>query len=170
MAESAGGSPRRVVTGLVQSRLNTVVAILSRHLRINMSTQDVYASTVGGINVHEPAADLALAAAILSSRGSLPLPRSTVAIGELSLAGELRPVPGIDRRLKEAHRLGFHSAILPKDDGIKVPKGMHVVQTDSLEEAMTKLFDPGLRPPPRPQPGARLADVIKLDQDDVWDA
>src|SRR5690625_2321385 len=169
VADSPGGSPRRVVTGLVQSRLNTVVAILSRHLRLNMSSQDVYASTVGGISVQEPAADLALAAAIISSRESMPLPRSTVAIGELSLAGELRPVTGIDRRLKEAHRLGFHSAIIPKDDSITIPKGMHVVRTDSLEEAMTKLFDPNLRPPPRPKPGARLADVIKLDSEDVWD-
>src|SRR5690625_5267259 len=125
VADSAGGSPRRVVTGLVQSRLNTVVAILSRHLRLNLSAQDVYASTVGGISVHEPAADLAIAAAIISSRESTPLPRSTVAIGELSLAGELRPVTGIDRRLKEAHRLGFHNAVIPQDDSITVPKGMH---------------------------------------------
>src|SRR5699024_6348651 len=121
---------RRVVTGLVQSRLNTVVAILSRHFRINMTTQDVYASTVGGITVHEPAADLALAAAIVSSRNNTPLPRSTVTIGEISLAGELRPVTGMDRRLKEAHRLGFHHAIIPKDAEVKIPHGMKVVQTD----------------------------------------
>src|SRR5699024_11428779 len=88
----SGGSPRRVVTGLVQSRLNTVVAILSRHLNLSLITQDVYVSTVGGISVNEPAADLAMAPAIISSRKNLPLPRSTVTIGELSLAGAPRPL------------------------------------------------------------------------------
>ncbi|HEY4558436.1 MAG TPA: hypothetical protein VIG82_09625, partial [Enteractinococcus sp.] len=73
---------------------------------------------------------------------------------------------GIDRRLKEAHRLGFHNAVIPQDDSITVPKGMHAVRTDSLEEAMAKLFDPSMRPPPRPRPGARLADVINLGPDD----
>ncbi len=169
VSDSAGGSPRRVVTGLVQSRLNTVVAILSRHFSITMTAQDVYASTVGGITVHEPAADLALAAAILSSRSDTPLPRSTIVIGEISLAGELRPVTGVERRLKEAYRLGFKHAIIPQDDEITTPQGMRVVQTDSLGQAMTAIFDPAHRPPPRPSPGQRLADVIALTPDDVWD-
>ena len=169
VSTSGGGSPRRVVTGLVQSRLNTVVAILSRHFKIDMTSQDVYASTVGGISVHEPAADLSMAAAILSSRSDTPLPRSTVVIGEISLAGELRPVTGMERRLKEAFRLGFKHAIVPKESELTVPAGMRVVQTDSLGDAMTAIFDPKHRPPPRPSPGQRLADVIQLGPEDVWD-
>ena len=169
VSTSGGGSPRRVVTGLVQSRLNTVVAILSRHFKIDMTNQDVYASTVGGITVHEPAADLSMAAAILSSRSDTPLPRSTVVIGEISLAGELRPVTGMERRLKEAFRLGFKHAIVPKETELTVPQGMRVVQTDSLGDAMTAIFDPKHRPPPRPSAGQKLADVIKLSPEDVWD-
>lgn len=169
VSTSGGGSPRRVVTGLVQSRLNTVVAILSRHFNIDMTSQDVYASTVGGITVHEPAADLSLAAAILSSRGDTPLPRSTVAIGEISLAGELRPVTGMERRLKEAYRLGFKHAIIPKEDELTTPEGMRVVQTDSLGDAMGAIFDPAFRPPPRRSASQQLADFFELGPDDVWD-
>lgn len=169
VSASAGGSPRRVVTGLVQSRLNTVVAIISRHLGLKTSDEDVYASTVGGISVHEPAADLALAAAIFSSHHGVSLPRTTVVIGEISLAGELRPVAGMERRLKEAHRLGFRYALIPKDDELTVPSGMQVIGTDTLEQAFTKLFDPSRRPPPRPKPGARLADVIQISPEDITD-
>lgn len=149
VSKGTGGSPRRVVTGLVQSRLNTVVAIISRHLAVDMTTEDIYASTVGGISVYEPAADLAIAAAIYSSRNDLPLPRSTILIGELSLAGEIRPAVGMELRLKEAHRLGFTHAIIPDDDEIKVPKGMRVLRTSSLAKAMSTLFEPSRRPPPR---------------------
>lgn len=169
VAGGAGGSPRRVVTGLVQARLNTVVAILSRHLHMFLTTDDVYVSTVGGISVNEPAADLAMAAAIISSKEDLPLPRSTITIGELSLAGELRPVAGMDRRLKEAHRLGFTHAVIPDDDDVKVPKGMRVYRTSSLDQAIAKIFDPSRRPPPRDDARKKVADVIQLSPDDISD-
>ena len=169
VASGAGGSPRRVVTGLVQARLNTVVAILSRHLHMYLTTDDVYVSTVGGISVNEPAADLAMAAAIISSREDLPLPRSTITIGELSLAGELRPVAGMDRRLKEAHRLGFTHAVIPDDDEVQVPKGMRVYRTSSLDQAIAKIFDPARRPPPRDDASKNVADVIQLSPDDISD-
>lgn len=168
VSAGTGGSPRRVVTGLVQSRLNTVVAILSRHLGISLATDDVYVSTVGGISVNEPAADLGMAAAIVSSRQNLPLPRSTITVGELSLAGELRPVTGMDRRLKEASRLGFTHAVIPDDNDIKVPRGMQTYRTASLSEAMTAIFDPKRRPT-SPQGYHKMADVLTLHPDDIRD-
>lgn len=168
VADGSGGSPRRVVTGLVQSRLNTVVAILSKHLNLSLITQDVYVSTVGGISVNEPAADLAMAAAIISSRNKLPLPRSTVTIGELSLAGELRPVAGMERRLKEAHRLGFTHAVMPNDDDTKAPPGMRVYRTPSLLDAMSTIFDPKRRPAPSPDHD-KMGKVFTLHPDDSTD-
>ena len=167
VSQGSGGSPRRVVTGLVQSRLNTVIAILSRHLYKDFTNRDIYASTVGGISVHEPAADLAIAAAIMSSLNDLPLPRSTVLIGELSLAGELRPAAGMERRLKEAHRLGFAKAIVPDDDEMTVPKGMQVLRTSSLTEAMTSLFSPANRPPPRKPQGPTVEEADEQFRDSL---
>lgn len=168
VSPGAGGSPRRAVTGLVQARLNTVLAILGRHLGMVMTNDDVYVSTVGGISVNEPAADLAMAAAIVSSREDLPLPRSTITIGELSLAGELRPVTGMDRRLKEAYRLGFTHAVIPDDEDITVPHGMRTFRTASLSSAMAAIFDASRRPPP-PRGRQKMADVFKLHPDDVTD-
>lgn len=168
VSPGTGGSPRRVVTGLVQSRLNTVAAILDRHLNRSLVNYDVYVSTVGGISVNEPAADLAMAAAIISSRENLPLPRSTITIGELSLAGELRPVTGMDRRLKEAFRLGFSHAVIPEDDEVKVPHGMQAHRTSSLSDAMTTIFHPSRRPPPPPGRD-KMAEVFTLHPDDITD-
>lgn len=166
VSPGTGGSPRRVVTGLVQSRLNTVAAIIERHLKRTLVNHDVYVSTVGGISVNEPAADLAMAAAIISSRENLPLPRSTITIGELSLAGELRPVSGMDRRLKEAFRLGFTHAVIPEDADIKVPHGMRVHRTSSLSDAMATIFHPSRRPPP-PKGREKMAEVFTLHPDDI---
>src|SRR5690625_1224677 len=164
VAPGSGGSPRRVVTGLVQSRVNTVIAVLARHARIDLTQQDVYVSTVGGITVNEPATDVAIAAGLLSSHNDMPISQKTIAIGELSLAGELRPVPGMDRRLKEAFRLGFTHAVIPDDKDITVPTGMKVARCDTMESAMMAMFDPGRRPPPREQTLSTLAEFFEVDK------
>jgi DNA repair protein RadA/Sms len=113
VAPSAVPNPRRTTSGVDGSRLAMVLAVLQRRAGLRLHDQDVYLSTVGGARVVEPAADLALALATVSSRENVELPRGVVAIGEVGLAGEIRTVAGVDRRLAEAARLGFWHAIVP---------------------------------------------------------
>ncbi|HEU4759736.1 MAG TPA: DNA repair protein RadA [Dehalococcoidia bacterium] len=111
---TATPAPRRTANGLDVGRLLLVTAVLSRRLGLPLAAQDVIASVVGGLRVHEPAADLALALAIVSSHRDKPVPADLVALGEVGLSGELRSVSQLDRRLAEAERLGFHRAVLPE--------------------------------------------------------
>ncbi|MBI2913883.1 MAG: DNA repair protein RadA [Chloroflexi bacterium] len=110
---TATPAPRRTANGLDVGRLLLVTAVLGRRLGLPLAAQDVIASVVGGLRVHEPAADLALALAIVSSHRDKPLPPDLVAVGEVGLSGELRSVAQIDRRLAEAERLGFRRCLLP---------------------------------------------------------
>ena len=111
---TATPAPRRTANGLDLSRLLLVTAVLSRRLGLPLAGQDIIASVVGGLHVHEPAADLGLALAIVSSHRDRPLPADLVALGEIGLSGELRTVAQIDRRLAEAERLGFRRCLLPQ--------------------------------------------------------
>jgi DNA repair protein RadA/Sms len=115
VTSSGAAQPRRSVSGLDPARLAMLLAVLQRHLGQRFPSQDVYAATVGGVALRAPAADLAIAVALLSSGSGVALPRRMVAIGEVGLAGELRQVPGMKQRLTEAARLGFASAIVPSD-------------------------------------------------------
>jgi DNA repair protein RadA/Sms len=107
--------------------------------------QDVYVSTIGGARASEPAADLAVALAVLSARQDTPLPAGTVAFGEVGLAGDLRPVVGLERRLAEAARLGYTRAVVPAaaalGDGA-LPAGMKVARVGSLREALAAATAP----------------------------
>jgi DNA repair protein RadA/Sms len=105
--------PRRVTSGLDGSRVGMVLAVLQRHADIRLGRQDVYAATVGGVRLTEPSVDLALALALASSTSNLSLPAGVIAIGEVGLAGEVRRVSGVARRLAEAERMGFRRAIIP---------------------------------------------------------
>jgi DNA repair protein RadA/Sms len=105
--------PRRVVSGLDGSRVGMVLAVLQRHAEIRLGRQDVYAATVGGVRLTEPSVDLALALALASSTSNLSVPAGVIAVGEVGLAGEVRRVSGIPRRLAEAERMGFRRAIVP---------------------------------------------------------
>jgi DNA repair protein RadA/Sms len=111
--ETALANPRRVVSGLDLGRLHLLIAVLQRRAGIDLRNRDVYASSVGGVRLAEPAVDLALCLALASSRLDVPVPRRTVAIGEVGLAGEVRLVGAAERRLQEAARLGFGEAIVP---------------------------------------------------------
>jgi DNA repair protein RadA/Sms len=106
-------SPRRVCHGLDSGRLAMILAVLQRRAGVRLHVQEVYASTVGGARVFDPSVDLALAVAVASAAGERTCPADLVAIGEVGLAGELRRVPDLARRLAEAARLGFHRAIVP---------------------------------------------------------
>lgn len=106
-------NPRRVVLGLDYNRLLQIVAVLEKKVGLNLSKQDVYVNVVGGLDIIEPGYDLALCLAIISSIRDIPISNKTIIVGEIGLLGEVRPVANIERRLKEACKLGFKKAIIP---------------------------------------------------------
>jgi DNA repair protein RadA/Sms len=113
VAPTALGTPRRAVIGWDQSRLAMVLAVLEAHCRVRLGDCDVYLNVAGGLRIGEPAADLAVAAALVSSRLNAALPADCVYFGEISLSGSIRPVSHATARLKEAQKLGFGRAVLP---------------------------------------------------------
>jgi DNA repair protein RadA/Sms len=113
VAPTSLGTPRRAVVGWDQSRLSMVLAVLEAHCGVKLSAHDVYLNVAGGLRVQEPAADLAAAAALVSSLANAPLPADAVYFGEISLSGAVRPVTQAAARLKEAQKLGFARAIMP---------------------------------------------------------
>lgn len=146
VAPSVVPNPRRTTSGVDGSRLAMVLAVLQRRLGARLADQDVYVSTVGGARVVEPAADLALALAAVSGRENVPVHPGLVAVGEVGLAGEIRPVPGVGRRLAEAARLGCTRAVVPAGtlSEVTVPDGLRVVEAPDLAAAVLA----GLAPSP----------------------
>ncbi|CAN5522618.1 hypothetical protein BH24CHL9_BH24CHL9_04990 [soil metagenome] len=116
VAPAGSGPPRRTVAGIDASRLALLVAVLARRAGVDVSGRDVYASLTGGVSVSEPALDLAVALAIASSQRDRPIRRDSLVFGEVSLLGDIRTVPGVERRLREAERLGFRRAIIPAEN------------------------------------------------------
>ncbi len=134
-------TPRRATSGLERSRVDMVLAVLARRARVPIGRADVYLSTVGGVRLSEPAADLAVALAVASAVTDRPLRTGLVAFGEVGLAGEIRPVTGVHRRLTEAARLGFTCAVVPLGvlGGGPVPQQMTLVEVGSVPEAIGAL-------------------------------
>jgi DNA repair protein RadA/Sms len=134
------GSPRRTVSGLDSARLAMVLAVLQRRSRIHLHDREVFAATVGGIRVVEPAADLGMALAVASAAHELPLAPDLVAIGEVGLTGEVRRVGAVPRRLAEAARLGFRFALVPPGCGPAAtgpaPAGMRVLEVANVGDAL----------------------------------
>ena len=133
-------SPRRVVTGLDAGRLTLTLAVLQRRARLKLHHRDVYASTVGGVRVIDPSADLATALAVASALRDWDPPGRFVALGEIGLSGELRRVPGLSRRLAEAGRLGFTRALVPAGSGVGPVAGLQVVEVATLTDALAAVF------------------------------
>jgi DNA repair protein RadA/Sms len=132
------GSPRRSTSGLDGSRVAMLLAVLQRLVGIPLSASEVYAATVGGARLTEPAADLAVALAIASAQQGRMLPAGLVAVGEVGLAGEVRRVLGVSRRLVEASRLGFTHALVPRGCDVgQVAGGLRVVEVDDVRAAVT---------------------------------
>ncbi|HEU0102569.1 MAG TPA: DNA repair protein RadA [Mycobacteriales bacterium] len=130
-------NPRRAVSGLDSGRVGMVLAVLSSRCGLKYGDCDIYTATVGGVRLTEPAADLAVALAVSSALTGLPLPPDLVAIGEVGLSGEVRPVTGVSRRLLEASRLGFTRALVPVDAGTAVPPpGMRVTEVADVQMAL----------------------------------
>ena len=133
-------NPRRVAVGIEYNRLLQVLAVLEKKVGLNLSKQDVYVNVVGGIDIIEPSYDLALALAIISSVRDIPINNDTIIIGEVGLLGEIRYVDNIERRLKEAQKLGFKKAIIPKTNEKTTAKlkeiGLEIKQVSKLTEAI----------------------------------
>ncbi|KAA9394140.1 DNA repair protein RadA [Kocuria coralli] len=142
--QSQTPQPRRATAGLDSSRVAMLLAVLQRRAGLTLGNMDAYVSTVGGVRLGEPAADLAVALALASAAQDKPLPQRLVCFGEVGLAGEVRPVPGIGRRIHEVSRLGFTHAVVPaspQGPGA-VPDGFRVKQVTTLQEAL-EVFFPG---------------------------
>jgi DNA repair protein RadA/Sms len=138
VAPGGYGTPRRTASGLDANRMALLVAVLGRRAGIGLGSHDVYANLAGGLELDDPGLDLPLCLALASSLRDRPVPRDLVAIGEVGLLGELRPVPGLERRLREAARLGFRSAIVPVSRRGDAPliAGMEVIAAPNLRTAI----------------------------------
>lgn len=132
------GHPRRTANGVDTNRLLIITAVLTRRVGLQLSDQDIFINVVGGLQVREPAADLALAAAIASSARDRALPPDLALIGEVGLSGELRRVPRLEARLREAVKLGFSSIVVPKgaDPGWDLPSKAKLHEMAGLSEAL----------------------------------
>ena len=137
LVDSGGPSPRRLSVGLDRDRLAMMLAVMHRHAGIACMDQDVFVNAVGGVRISEPAADLAVMLAIQSSLRGRPLPRGFIAFGEVGLAGEVRPAPRGQERLKEAAKLGFSVAVVPKANAPKKPiEGLTIHTVERIEQAI----------------------------------
>jgi DNA repair protein RadA/Sms len=137
LVDSGGPSPRRLSVGLDRDRLAMLLAVLHRHAGVACMDQDVFVNAVGGVRISEPAADLAVMLAITSSLRGKPLPKGFLAFGEVGLAGEVRPAPRGQERLKEAAKLGFSVAVVPKANAPKKPiAGLTIHAVERIEQAM----------------------------------
>lgn len=138
---SHGGQPRRVTVGLDPVRLSLLLAVLNRHAGVQYHDQDVFLNAVGGVRITEPAADMAVVLAVLSSLKNRPLPRGLAVFGELGLAGEVRPSPRGQERLREALKLGFDRVICPKANAPRKPMaGLEVVAVERIDEALAQAW------------------------------
>ncbi len=143
VAPSPLGTPRRTVVGWDGGRLAMILAVLESRCGIPFTGLDVYLNVAGGIRINEPAADLAVAAALVSAREDVALPADTVVFGELSLSGALRPVGQTENRLKEAQKLGFTQAIAPARSKFSGEDGMRVRQMPDLAAFVGDIFGAG---------------------------
>ena len=146
-SQTSFGNPRRTANGVDMNRLLLTLAVLSRRVGLRLHDQDVFVNVVGGLQIKEPAADLALAAAIASSTKDLPLPADLALVGEIGLSGELCSVAQLAARLREAGKLGFKRAVVPamREELEEPPDGLEVLPLRSVGEAIELVFQPGTR-------------------------
>ncbi len=143
VSSAAYGTPQRSVTGFDQRRLNMLLAVLEKRVRFKLSQKDVFLNIAGGLKVADPALDLAVVAAVMSSNFDIPLPQGTAMAGEVGLSGEIRTAARIDRRVAEAQKLGFDTIYIPKNNlkGVKTSDySIHIVEVSKVEELFRHLF------------------------------
>lgn len=140
--QTAYGTPRRTTNGFDAGRLALLLAVLEKRAGVSLFNQDVYVNVAGGLSLSEPAADLALCAAVASSVRDTCIPGDWAVAGEVGLAGEIRAVSQCERRLSECARLGFTSAVVPRENArhLKAPEGMRVYGVETLAEALSILL------------------------------
>ncbi len=143
VAPTPHAQPRRTVVGWDGGRLAMILAVLEARCGIPFTGLDVYLNVAGGLKISEPAADLAVAAALLSAREDAALPADTVVFGEISLSGALRPAPQTENRLKEAQKLGFSHATVPERSSGSVPRGFAVSRVSDLAAFVGDMFGAG---------------------------
>jgi Predicted ATP-dependent serine protease len=139
--EAQGMNPRRVAVGLEANRLSLLLAVLHRHGGVTSAGRDVFVNVVGGVRISETAADLPAILATVSSARDVPLSSRLVCFGEVGLAGEIRPVPYGEERLREAAKHGFQRAIVPAANAPRRPiEGIEVIGVERLSDALRNAF------------------------------
>ncbi len=142
VSPSGFGIPRRMASGIDLGRLNLLIAVLEKRVGLNLQNQDVYVNVIGGLRIDETAADLSVAAAIVSSTKGRTIPKDTVFLGEIGLTGELRSINFAEKRVAESIRMGFRTIVLPTENakGIRVPeKDVCIIRASSVREALSYL-------------------------------
>jgi len=145
VAPTSYGVPQRTATGFDSKRLQMILAVLEKRVGLRLGQFDVFVNVAGGVRVDEPAADLGMAMAIVSSLRDTPVRADAAVIGEVGLGGEIRSIHQIDKRLAEAQKLGFKRFILPRNNlhSVRVPAGITLVQVESVNEALAALLGNG---------------------------
>lgn len=141
VAKTPYGMPRRTAVGFDYNRVNMLLAILERRLGMDFGNFDAYLNVVGGMKITEPSADLAAAAALVSSYRNKPVPHGVLAVGEVGLTGEIRRVSGTERRICDAANLGFTKFVVPKGKLNMEQKTSGIIQAATLEEALNAIFN-----------------------------
>lgn len=141
VAKTPYGMPRRTAVGFDYNRVNMLLAILERRLGMDFGNFDAYLNVVGGMKITEPSADLAAAAALVSSYRNKPVPHGVLAVGEVGLTGEIRRVAGTERRIRDAANLGFTKFVVPKGKLNMEQKTAGIIQAATLEEALNAIFN-----------------------------
>ena len=141
VATTVFGNPRRMASGVDQGRLALLLAVLEKRVGLRLYDQDVYINIAGGMSLTEPAADLALCAAVASSQRNIPIGGDWAVMGEVGLAGEVRAISQAERRISECARLGFTSVVIPKYNlrGLRVPDNMNVIGVETVAETLAAL-------------------------------
>ena len=135
------GMPRRTATGFDYNRLNLLMAVLEKKYSVHLSNYDAYLNIAGGMKLSEPAVDLGIIATVASAYKNVPISQSTVVIGEVGLTGEVRRINLIEKRLKEAEKLGFKTCIIPENNkkGLKDEYKLDIIGVKNIGEALRKL-------------------------------
>jgi len=138
-------NPRRTANGIDYNRLLLLTAVLGRRVRLSVFDKDIFVNVIGGLQIKEPAADLAVALAIASSIRDRPVHADLAVVGEIGLSGELRAVSQLEVRLKEAHKLGFKRCLIPRSSGrrdVQIPDGLQTIACSNLSEAIDRALLP----------------------------
>lgn len=143
VSSAAYGTPQRSVTGFDQRRLNMLLAVLEKRARFKLGQKDVFLNMAGGLKVVDPAIDMAVVAAIMSSNFDIAISRKTVFIGEVGLSGEIRTVTRIEQRVGEAEKLGFENVVIPRGNlkGIKDKFSIKIIEVGKVEEMLRYIFE-----------------------------